>query len=77
MLPVVFAVAIGIAIFGSSIWVVRLLATPPPPEPDPDDVVDVAIDYRCTVCGMRLSVTQAQDAMHSAPRHCREEMVEA
>jgi hypothetical protein len=52
-----------------------MLATPPPPDPDPNDILDVEIPYRCTVCGMRLTVTHAQDGEWIAPKHCREEMV--
>ena len=37
-------------------------------------IVDVEVAYRCTVCGMRLTVTQAQDEPLVAPRHCREDM---
>lgn len=66
----------GVAILAVSLWVVRMLATPPPDEPDPDQVKEVAVDYRCVVCGMRLTVTHAQDAELEAPRHCREDMVE-
>ena len=76
MTTVVVAIAVGLAIFGTSIWVVRMLATPPPPEPDPGDVVGVSADYRCRVCGMQLTVTRAQGHEHAAPRHCREEMAE-
>ncbi|HSR14205.1 MAG TPA: hypothetical protein VLL51_00535 [Gemmatimonadales bacterium] len=67
------ALAIGVAILGAGIWGVRLLARPVP-EADPDDVVEVSVDYRCSVCGMRLTVTRARDAEMAAPRHCREEM---
>ena len=74
MLTAVVAVAIGAAILGLAVWTIQLLATPPPPEPHPDEVVDVELDYRCTVCGLRLTVTQAQDEELRAPRHCREEM---
>jgi len=72
----VIAVAIGVAIIAVTLWVVRLLLTPQPKDPDPDDVQEVAVDYRCVVCGMRLTVTHAQDADLDAPRHCREDMVE-
>ena len=68
------AVAIGVGIMALSLWAIRLLATPPPPEPDPEDIHEVAVDYRCTVCGMRLTVTHAQDEELEAPRHCREDM---
>ena len=69
------AVAIAIGIFWISLRVIRMLATPPPPDPDPNDILDVEIPYRCTVCGMRLTVTHAQDGEWIAPKHCREEMV--
>ncbi len=72
----VIAVAIGVAIIAVTLWVIRLLLTPQPEDPDPDDVQEVAVDYRCVVCGMRLTVTHAQDAELDAPRHCREDMIE-
>ena len=55
-------------------WGVTMLATGGPPDIDPDDVVDVEIKYECVVCGMRLTVTQAQDEEVAAPRHCMEPM---
>ena len=75
MLQVVLAVAIGVAIFAVALWVIRLLAIPAPDEPDPEDVHEVAYDFKCTVCGLRLTVTAAQDGELAAPKHCREEMV--
>lgn len=77
MVTILIAVAIGLTVFGTSMWVIRMLATPPPPEPDPGDVIEVAVDYRCSVCGMKLTVTEAQGSGTEPPRHCREEMVEA
>jgi len=78
MLNLLIAIAMGVAVFATGLWAVRLLARPVPPEPDPDEVVEVAQDYRCTVCGLRLTVTHArEDDEVAAPRHCREPMVEA
>jgi len=74
ILRVAIAVAIGVTVLLAGRWGVRLLATPQPPEPDPSDIVDVERPYRCTVCGMRLTVTHAQGDDVAAPRHCREEM---
>ena len=74
MLTLFVAVAIGIAIMATAMWAVRLLATPQPAEPDPADVHETEVRYRCTVCGLRLTVTHAQDEELSAPRHCREDM---
>ncbi len=69
-------VAIGIVIFGGAVWAVRMLAIPLPPEPDVDDVVEVSVDYRCIVCGLRLTVTHVHEEELEAPKHCREEMLE-
>jgi hypothetical protein len=76
MLNVLIGVVIGVAIFAASLWVIRMLATPPI-EIDPEHVEEVDVDYRCTVCGLRLTVTHAQATDAAPPRHCMEEMVEA
>ena len=72
----VIAGAIGLGIFAAALWAIRLLATPGPVAPDPEEVTEVAVDYKCTVCGLRLTVThvQVEDEV-DAPRHCREPMV--
>ncbi len=74
MIDLAIAVIIGVMIMAVAIWTIRLLATPPPPEPDPNELVDVEVAYRCSVCGMRLTITHAQGEDVKAPRHCREEM---
>jgi len=66
---------LGLALLLGTLWTVDLLAKGPPPEPDPDAVEEVHVDYRCAVCGMRLTVTAAQDVAPEPPRHCREPMV--
>lgn len=62
----------GIMAFG--IWMVRLLAQPTPPDPDEADLTEVEAGYRCTVCGMQLTVTRVPGDQAAPPRHCREEM---
>ncbi len=74
MMTWIIAVGLGVAIMAVSLWAIRLLAMPQPPEPDPEDVLEVEVNYRCTVCGMRLTVTHAQEETAAAPRHCREDM---
>ncbi|MET0664090.1 MAG: hypothetical protein ABW008_00885 [Acidimicrobiales bacterium] len=76
MLVWLIAIAIGVAIFALSLWAIRALATPMPEGPDLDEVEEVEVDYLCTVCGLRLTVTHAQEGDMTAPRHCREDMVE-
>ena len=76
-MEIAIAVAIGVSIIALTLWVVRMLLIPQPEDPDPDQVQEVAVDYRCVVCGLRLTITHAQDEHPEAPRHCREDMVEA
>lgn len=73
-MTILIALALGVGIMAVSLWAVRMLATPQPPEPDPEDVLEMEARYRCTVCGMRLTITHAQDEEPDAPRHCREDM---
>jgi CRISPR/Cas system-associated protein Cas10 (large subunit of type III CRISPR-Cas system) len=75
-MQIAIAVAIGVTILAFTFWVIRLLLVPQPDDPDPDEITEVAVDYRCTVCGMRLTITHAQDEHPEAPRHCREDMEE-
>jgi hypothetical protein len=75
-MQIAIAVAIGISILAATLWVVRMLLIPQPEDPDPDQVREIAVDYRCVVCGMRLTVTHAQEDNPVAPRHCREDMDE-
>jgi hypothetical protein len=74
MALVLVAAAIGGLLFIGAVLTVRMIANGPPPEPDPDAIHEVEAHYRCSVCGMRLTVTHAQDADVESPRHCREEM---
>lgn len=74
VVQILVAVGIGLAILAIGWWAINLLATPAPGEPDPEDVVEVSIDYRCSVCGLELTVTQAAGEEFLPPRHCREEM---
>lgn len=67
----------GIAIIALTLWSIRFIASGPPPEPDTSDVHEVDIPYLCTVCGLSLTITQAHDGDMAAPRHCREDMIQA
>lgn len=73
----VIAVALGVGILAVGRWGIVILASGGPPEIDPTAVVDVEIRYECTVCGLHLTVTQAQDEDVTAPRHCMEPMERA
>lgn len=73
----VFALLIGGAILIGTIWSIRFIAAGPPPEPDLDDVREVDVPYVCSVCGLSLTVTEAQGGLIAPPRHCREDMIPA
>ena len=76
---IVFVAAlIGLAIVAATIWSIRFIASGPPPAPDLSTVEEVDVPYLCIVCGLSLTVTEAQAGEEiRAPRHCREEMVRA
>lgn len=76
-MTIAIAFLLGAAILAFTIWSIRFIASGPPPDPEIDDIHEVDVPYVCTVCGLSLTITQAQDGDISPPRHCREEMVEA
>jgi hypothetical protein len=68
------AIAIGVVLWRASMWMIRLIANPPPAV-DPADVVDVDQDFRCSVCGAEITMRAANMAELVPPKHCREEML--
>lgn len=50
------------------------LAIPVPDPPPAGELRKVRINYRCTLCGMEVRMTVANDEMPAAPRHCLEDM---
>ena len=74
ILDIVLAVVLGLLIWRGSLFVIRLLSTPPP-EVDPEDVVEVDQDFRCTVCGAEITMRVVNVREDRPPKHCREEMV--
>ncbi len=69
----VIAVVIGLIIWRVSMKVIYMLSNPPP-ELDPEDVVEVAQDYKCSVCGAELTMRSVNIPDDKPPKHCREEM---
>ncbi len=76
-MTVAIALIMSFFIVALTIWAIRFIASGPPPDPEPDAVHEVDVPFVCTVCGMSLTITQAQDGDISPPRHCREDMVRA
>lgn len=67
------AVAMGVVIWRASVWVLRMLASPPD-DIDPEDVSETLAHYRCSVCGAEVTMTLTNNVEVSNPRHCREDM---
>jgi hypothetical protein len=77
-MTVFVAALFGLFIVVVTVWSVRFIAAGPPAEPDLSRVEDVDVPYLCTVCGLSLTVSEAQIGEEiEAPRHCREDMVRA
>ncbi len=75
---VFIATLIGLAIVVMTVWSIRFISAGPPPEPDFSAIEEVDVPYLCTVCGLSLTVTEAQIGEEiDPPRHCREDMVRA
>lgn len=73
MLRLLVAVAIGVVIWRLSMFILRVLASPPA-EVDPTEVVEADQDYRCSLCGTEVTVRVTNVNQASPPRHCREDM---
>jgi hypothetical protein len=72
------AALIGNSNVAMTLWSNRFIMAGPPPEPNMNDGVEVDVPYLCTVCGLSLTVTEAQIGEEiEPPRHCREDMVRA
>jgi hypothetical protein len=69
-----FAVVVGWAMLKFGIGLLRGMGQPLPPPPPPGELRKVSIRYRCSVCGLEIRTTLANDQEPAPPRHCMEEM---
>ena len=49
-------------------------ARPIPEPPEPGELRKVRLVYRCSICATEVRMTQANDEVPEAPRHCMEDM---
>lgn len=68
------ALVMGFGIWWVCRWFIGILSAVPP-EIDPEAVVEVDIDFRCTVCGAEATLRAVNVEEANPPKHCREEMV--
>jgi hypothetical protein len=74
----IFKFAVGLTFawllvrFGISM--LRGMGRPLPEPPPAGELRRVNLRYRCSLCGIELKMTLANDELPPAPRHCQEDM---
>jgi hypothetical protein len=56
------------------IGMLRSVTQPLPPPPPAGEMRRVSLRYRCSICGVELKMTLANDQEPEPPRHCQEDM---
>jgi len=74
ILWILAALVIGAVVWKVGIGMIRSVTTPLPPPPPPGEMRRVNLRYRCSICGVELKMTMANDEVPDAPRHCQEDM---
>ena len=73
VLKLVIAVAASVVIMRVGMSILRALAQPNVP-PAPGEMRKVNLRYRCSICGIEVRMTQANEELPDPPRHCLEDM---
>ena len=68
------ALVVGYVVWRVGIGMLRSLTTPLPPPPPAGELRRVNLNYRCSICGMEVRLTRANDEEPDPPRHCQEDM---
>ena len=68
------AVLLALVIWRVGIGMLRSLTRPLPAPPPPGEMRKVNLRYRCSICGMEIRLTLANDEDPEPPRHCQEDM---
>ena len=68
------AVLLAVVVWRVGIGMLRSLTRPLPAPPPPGEMRKVNLRYRCSVCGMEIRLTLANDEDPDPPRHCQEDM---
>ena len=68
------AIVVGYVAWRVGIGMLRSLTSTLPPPPPPGELRKVNLRYRCSICGMEIRLTRANDEEPEPPRHCQEDM---
>lgn len=73
---ILIGATLGIGFYLIAANILRKFWIAAPSEPNPEDLSNVDIHFRCSVCGSQVTMTMAPTGeIPDAPRHCREDMV--
>jgi hypothetical protein len=68
------AVVLGCVVWKVGVSLLRGITTPLPGPPPAGEMRKVNLRYRCSICGVELKMTLANDELPDPPRHCQEDM---
>jgi hypothetical protein len=74
VVAVVVAVLLAAVLWKVGIGMLRSVTRPLPPPPPAGEMRRVSLRYRCSICGVELKMTLANDQEPEPPRHCQEDM---
>lgn len=71
---IAFGLVFAFVLWRVGIGMLRSVTTPLPAPPPPGEMRRVSLRYRCSICGVELKMTLANDEDPEPPRHCQEAM---
>jgi len=74
VVAIVVALLLAAVLWKVGIGMLRSVTQPLPPPPPPGEMRRVSLRYRCSICGVELKMTLANDQEPEPPRHCQEDM---
>jgi hypothetical protein len=71
---IVLALVFAVLLWKVGIGMLRSITRPLPDPPPAGEMRRVSLRYRCSICGVELKMTLANDQEPEPPRHCQEDM---
>jgi hypothetical protein len=74
VIAIVLALVFAAVLWKVGIGMLRSVTRPLPDPPPAGEMRRVSLRYRCSICGVELKMTLANDQEPEPPRHCQEDM---
>jgi hypothetical protein len=74
VVTIVVGLVLAAVLWKVGIGMLRSVTTPLPAPPPAGELRRVSLRYRCSICGVELRMTLANDQDPEPPRHCLEDM---